>query len=148
MRSYSKQQHAAFAAALKALIKLSLVQQRDALQPRDFDTVRLCGPRQIGHTTAMVSLGTRMFSNPLFLFPNQESCRVAEKRFPIGMLASTYGSLKSIQALRGRNCDAVFVDQASLRLTRETLEALQHVCDGFRTQQYLRGRTFCLVLVG
>lgn len=104
-------------AALKSLIQNSLDSQ--TLNTKDrygnglaylnaYCTVRMTGPRQSGHSTAMIQLARTMFEHPIFLYPNTSMANWAAERFGIEA-----GCAHFLFKERGRTgVDAIFVDGA------------------------------------
>ena len=149
--------HKDFEKILEALIKISFKAQKVFEQDGWFIdtacTVKLCGPRRIGHTMSMAKVAYKMFDKPCFLFPNEalaQDVRSHELR-TTGRHDNdvhSYAQERCLQRLRGRGYDAVFVDDASHCLDREKLYQLQAICAGFEAMARANGKPFCLVLLG
>lgn len=110
---------------------------------REMCTVRIAGPRQVGHSTAMCTLGKKLFEKPLFVYPNASQAEDFARMFDLGGDVCSFGNLPAMRTrMRGRSHDAVLVDGAS-RMSGQTEVALFESIWPFAAER----DTFCVVLV-
>ena len=106
--------------ATKDLIRLSSIYQdefRDYYKSdrhlsfmKEFCTIKVCGPRQSGHSTAIQFL-TFEFDKPCVIsWTLKMSKRIKEGASP----NTDFASVKSLTRLAGKTYDIIFVDTASL----------------------------------
>jgi len=145
--TYSKKAYSRTRSALKALIQNSIEGQATCSDyHRDnvlsyidsWCTVRMTGPRQSGHTTAMVEVGRKMFKEPIFLFHSCAFAKNCKERFELERAFS----VNQLNVLRGYSCDALFVD-CSFFLSPAIEEEIRRLAVAFS----LKHKTFCLVFV-
>ena len=153
---YDEKAHRDFAKMLEDLIRTSFKAQKIFAEDRDdvsyvdtACTVRLGGPRRIGHTSAMAKVGLKMFENPLFMFPNENMARCAKADGLIDEDATTitFEDILYQPLILNFEPDAVFVDEASHFLTCGKMERLRNICSRFAENAKTKGKPFCLVLL-
>jgi hypothetical protein len=107
-------------------------------------TVRLCGPRRTGHTTAMIEVGHEMFKSPLFLFHNEGAMKLHKNDFKLRKYeCDNFASIHSLQRyMIGRSYDAVFIDCA-FALSKTAESEIKHLCVPCRAMF----DKFCLVYI-
>jgi len=120
--------------ALKSMISNSLAMQGEPFGKsfswehwvREFCTVRLCGPRRSGHTTAMIK-ASAMFKSPKFVVLN-ERCRESLAR-DFGIPRKDVFTHQAFMCGAGdsHRADAVFVDCAS-RILQDKQDELFYNC--------------------
>lgn len=127
---------------LQNLLAAQQLETRDRLGRtawlKEYATLKFGGPRQSGHTTAMIEVGMEMFENPIFLFMNQNRKRRAVEEWPQfrDAFLTTQEFFES-----ERRADAIFVDTASF--TRKSqIDQIYSIVNSWPI-----GEHFCLGLI-
>jgi len=110
---------------------------------REACTIRFQGPRQCGHSTAVVKLCKYIFKNPLIVVPSGEMVNLLMEKFA-GQEAPDIISVYQLNNVIGRsNYDGVIVDTASA-VDGQWIEEIYRM---FSRVAYASG-SFCFALVG
>lgn len=103
-------------------------------------TVRFQGPRQCGHSTAIVKLCKYIFEKPLIITQNLSEVHLLKEKF-YGMQLPYIASYNFIYRIKDFDYDGIIIDNAS------TFDNLQYIYNVFAGMAYRAG-SFCFVLVG
>ena len=97
---------------------------------KEFCTIKMTGPRQSGHTRAMLQVAERGFEDPLFLTSSDDMrVRVDELRNQLGFIKGTCMDLHQLLRNRStanlRTVDIAFLDVACMASQRRIEEFYQ-----------------------
>jgi len=110
---------------------------------REFCTVRVCGPRQCGHTTSMVEVAYQYFENPVFVVPN---ISIADNIERLAKSSRVVSVATMDRSLRGTDFDSVFVDVATL-VSKTKEEQLYDLAIPLAERRFAEHKPFCVVMM-